>query len=196
MRLVVDPVRGMEFDAPISRPEQRRPFLPPLIGLIGALALIAIYLGILSLLQSPAHAFGQLSQDWPWVGLVALGFGAQIGLYTYLRQIIQSMKLAGADASSRMVPVDSCVRDGASRAMTGAGTGASTVGMIACCAHHIADVAPLLALTGASGLAGLITFVGTFKIPIIVFGLLVNLVGIGLSLRTIRRERAHLQRMG
>ncbi len=153
----------------------RRRIWPPFIGLIGALALIGLYLGILSLLQSPAHAFEQLAQDWPWVGLVAAGFGTQIGLYVYLRQIIQTMRLAGATA------------------LTGAGTGTSTLGMIACCAHHLTDIAPLIGLTGASGLSGVVSFLGAYKIPFILFGLAVNLVGIFLSLRTIRKQRVHLE---
>ncbi len=166
-----------ELEATPAPIEWRRWVSPPLVGLIGALALIGLYLGILSLLQSPIHALEQLSQDWLWVGLVALGFGTQVGLYTYLRQIIQAMKLAGATA------------------LTGAGTGTSTLGMVACCAHHITDIAPLLGLTGASGLSGVVTFLGAYKIPFIIFGLLVNLAGIVVSLRTIRRERAHLQTM-
>ncbi len=152
----------------------RRRLWPPLSGLIGALALIALYLAILSLLQSPAHALEQLTQDWPWVGLVAAGFGTQVGLYVYLRQIIHTMKLAGTTA------------------LTGAGTGTSTLGMVACCAHHITDIAPLIGLTGVSGLSGVVSFLGTYKIPFILFGLAVNLVGIFVSLRTIRKQRAHL----
>jgi hypothetical protein len=186
--------------------EWRRRLVPPLAGLIGALALIGLYLSILSLLQSPAHAFEQLAQDWLWVGLVALGFGTQVGLYTYLRQIIQAMQLAGADALSRtrdstgIMSLDGTAsrdvpRDGASQALTGAGTGTSTLGMVACCAHHITDIAPLLGLTGASGLSGVVTFLGVYKIPFIIFGLLVNLVGIVVSLRTIRKQKAHLRRM-
>lgn len=154
-----------------------RRLTPVLLGLIAALALAGVYLGFLSLLQSPAHALDQLGQDWPWVGLVASGFGTQVGLYIYLRQIIQAMRLAGATA------------------LTGAGTGTSTLGMLACCAHHITDVAPLIGLTGASGLSGIVGFLGAYKIPFIVLGLAVNLVGILLSLRTIRRQQAHLRSM-
>ncbi|MGB8648409.1 MAG: hypothetical protein WCF84_24450 [Anaerolineae bacterium] len=155
----------------------RRVVLPVLTGLVGALALVGVYLGILSLLQSFDHALGQLSQDWLWVGLVAIGFGAQLGLYAYLRLIIRTTKLAGASA------------------LTGAGTGTSTLGMVACCAHHITDIVPLIGLTSASGLSGVVAFFGDYKSEIIWLGLLVNLVGITLSLRTIRRQREHLRLM-
>jgi hypothetical protein len=151
--------------------------VPFTVGVAGAAALVALYLVILTLLQSTEHALGQLTQDWIWVGLVAAGFGTQLGLYAYLRQIIAQMKLAGASA------------------LTGAATGTSTAGMIACCAHHLADVAPLIGLTGASGLSGMISFLGEYKVPIIVVGLLVNVVGIAFSLRTIRAQRGHLLHM-
>lgn len=151
--------------------------LPTLTGFGGSAALILLYLVILSLAQSPSHALEQLSQDRLWVGLVALGFGIQIGLYTYLRLIIHAMQLAGATA------------------MTGAGTTTSTVGMIACCAHHLADSAPLISLTGVSNLSGAVAFLAEWKIPFILFGLAVNALAIVMSIRMIRRERAHLKRM-
>ncbi|MBI4671577.1 MAG: heavy-metal-associated domain-containing protein [Chloroflexi bacterium] len=155
----------------------QRWLLPTLVGIGGGATLVLLYLAILSLAQSPSHALEQLSQDRFWVGLVALGLGIQIGLYTYLRLIIHAMQLAGATA------------------LTGAGTGTSTVGMIACCAHHLADLAPLVTLTGATGLSGAVAFLAAYKIPFIVFGLAVNALGIAMSVRTIRRERAHLKMM-
>ncbi|HZQ09687.1 MAG TPA: heavy metal-associated domain-containing protein [Anaerolineae bacterium] len=157
--------------------EWRRWILPPVVGFLGALALTGLYVGILSVAQSPSHALEQLSQDRLWVGLVALGFGIQIGLYAYLRLIVSAMQLAGATA------------------MTGAGTTTSTVGIIACCAHHLADIAPLIGLTGVSGVSGAVAFLAEWKIPFILFGLAVNAVAIVMSIRRIRRERAHLKMM-
>ncbi len=37
-------------------------------------------------------------------------------------------------------------------AATGGGAGASAVGMLACCAHHLTDLAPLAGLTGTAAL--------------------------------------------
>jgi len=155
---------------------QRR-LLPPLVGMLGASVLLGLYLGILSIAQSPSHALEQLALDWVWVGLVALGFGVQLGMYTYLRLIVQALKLAGATA------------------MTGVGTGTSTLGMLACCAHHVTDFAPLVALAGASGLSGAVTFLAEWKIPFIIFGLVVNAIGIVVTWRLIRSSRAHLKMM-
>jgi hypothetical protein len=73
--------------------------------------------------------------------------------------------------------------------MAGTGTGTSTIGMVACCAHHITDIAPLLGLTSVSALSGAASLVTEWKLPIIVFGLGVNAVSIALTLRTVRRAR-------
>ncbi len=51
-----------EFNEAYSPEVRPRRVLPGLIGFVGALALIGLYLAILSLLQSPVHAFGQLTQ--------------------------------------------------------------------------------------------------------------------------------------
>jgi hypothetical protein len=151
--------------------------IPILTGVAAALVMLSVYLGILSALQSPAHAFEQLANDGVWVILVILGFGAQIGLYTYLRLVIHAAKAAGVTA------------------VTGAGTGTSTLGMLACCAHHLTDVAPLVALTGASGLSGAIGFLSEWKYAFIVLGLVMNAVGIAVTLRTLRNYKAHLDAM-
>ena len=77
-------------------------------------------------------------------------------------------------------------------AATGAGTTTSTLGMVACCAHHLTDLAPLVALTGASSLSGAIAFLNEWKYAFIAFGLVMNALGIVITLRTIRKSRAHL----
>ncbi len=119
----------------------------------------------------------QLATDGVWVGLVAVGFGTQIGMYTYLRSVLRAAKAAGATA------------------VTGAGTGTSTLGMLACCAHHLTDLAPLVALTGASGLSGAIGFLTEWKYAFIGLGLVMNVIGIVVTIRTLQKARAHLDAM-
>jgi O-antigen/teichoic acid export membrane protein len=94
--------------------------------------MFALYVLILTVFQDFAHALQQAGQDWLWVGSVSFGFGAQIGLYVYLRVLITAAKAVGATVA------------------TGAGTTTSTLGMVACCAHHLTDLAPLVALSGVS----------------------------------------------
>ena len=165
---------------PVSPPRVRNRKLfaiPVLVGILAALAMLGVYVLILTVLQDFSHAMQQAGQDWLWVGLVALGFGAQIGLYTFLRVMIHAAKAVGATA------------------MTGAGTGTSTLGMIACCAHHLTDIAPLVGLTGASGLSGAIGFFTEWKYAFIALGLLMNVIGIIVTVRTIRKHKAHLDAM-
>ena len=151
--------------------------IPVLAGILAALAMLGIYVGILSAFQSPSHAVEQLATDRVWVGLVALGFGTQIGLYAYLRVIIHTAKAAGATA------------------MAGTGTGTSTLGMIACCAHHLTDIAPLVGLTGATGLSGVIGLFTGWKYAFIALGLAMNGIGIVATIRTIQKSRTHLDAM-
>ena len=151
--------------------------IPVLVGILAAVAMFGVYVLILTVLQDFSHAMQQAGQDWLWVGLVALGFGAQIGLYTFLRVMIHAAKAVGATA------------------MTGAGTGTSTLGMIACCAHHLTDIAPLVGLTGASGLSGAIGFFTEWKYAFIALGLVINALGIIVTIRTIRKSKAHLDAM-
>jgi uncharacterized protein (DUF302 family) len=55
--------------------------------------------------------------------------------------------------------------------------------MVACCAHHVADVLPLIGLSGAA------VFLAQYKIPFMSLGLAMNAVGITVSLRLVRREQ-------
>jgi hypothetical protein len=55
--------------------------------------------------------------------------------------------------------------------------------MVACCAHHVTDVLPLVGLTAAA------TFLANWKIPFMIVGLLTNLIGIIVMLRIIYQER-------
>jgi FtsH-binding integral membrane protein len=169
---------GISLSASTQHSKRVRPFvLPMLAGILAALAMVGLYLGILSALQSPTHAVEQLATDGVWVGLVALGFGTQIGMYTHLRIVVHAAKAAGATA------------------VTGAGTGTSTLGMLACCAHHLTDLAPLVALAGASGLSGAIGFLTEWKYAFIGLGLVMNAIGIVVTLRTLQKARAHLDTM-
>ena len=148
--------------------------IPMMAGILAAFAMIGVYILILTVFQDLSHAIQQAGQDRLWVGLVALGFGTQVGLYTYLRLAIHAAKAAGATA------------------MTGAGTGTSTLGMIACCAHHLTDIAPLLGLTGASWLSGAIGFLTEWKYAFIALGLAINAIGIVVTARKIQKAKVHL----
>ncbi len=146
---------------------------PILMGFIGALALFALYLTIVTLAQGWQHALELFGQDaWLVIPIMA-GFGTQVGLYTYLR---------GAPYGVRQ-------KSRASKAMMGAGGGTSTAAMVACCAHHVADLLPLLGLSAAA------SFLAAYKIPFMLVGLAMNVVGIVVIVRTIRSEQRHVKHL-
>ena len=148
-----------------------RPALPALpiaprsiaAGLVAAAALLGLYLGIISLAQGVEHALAQFVTDAPFVGLIAAGFGTQIALYVELRSV---------DRLHR-----------ASAAVTAAGTGTSTAAMLACCAHHLVDLLPLLGLSAAA------VFLNAYKTPLMLVGIGMNLIGIVVIARQLRRAR-------
>ena len=107
----------------------RRAALSVALGALGAAALIGLYLGLVTWAQGPEHALELLWGDRLFVGLISAGFGTQVGLFTYLRLLQRAMARESV-------------------ALAGAGTATSSVSMVACCAHHIADVLPLVGLSG------------------------------------------------
>ena len=144
--------------------------LPILLGTLGALALFALYLAIVTWAQGREHAVELFRQDAWLVIPIMTGFGVQVGLYTYLRGVLRQ--------SSRR-----------SKMMMGAGGGTSTAAMVACCAHHVADVLPLLGLSAAA------SFLAAYKIPFMRFGLAMNLIGIVVIVRAIRQAQRHLDHL-
>ena len=137
------------------------------VGVLAAVALLATYLGIISLAQGPGHALEQLASDAPFMGLIAAGFGTQVGLFVELRRIDRHHR-AGA-------------------AVTAAGTGTSGAAMLACCAHHLVGVLPLLGLSAAA------VFLDAYRTPLLLLGIGMNVLGtvvIGRQLRAARRACA------
>lgn len=146
----------------------RVPAVPLAAGAAAAALLIALYVGLVTWAQDWTHARELMWGDRYFVGAIALGFGTQIGLYLYMRQIVHRRRLA------------------ASGATVVAGTGTSSVAMVACCAHHLTDVLPLV------GLSGLAVFLGDYRIPLMVLGISVNTIGVAVMLRLVVRERRFL----
>ena len=99
---------------------------PVVGGFAGTGAIMALYLGLVTLTSgSWEHALSLLAEDRWFVGPIVLGFGIQAGLLVHLRRNLHARR---------------------GRAMAAASGGTSTAAMIACCAHHVTDVLPLLGL--------------------------------------------------
>jgi hypothetical protein len=151
------------FGQIISHPWRR----PVFFGLLGMAGLLLLYLGLVSLAEGWTHAVELLIEDAWLVGLIMAGFGVQVGLYTYLRTVIHAAA-RGAGA------------------LAGAGGTTSTAAMVACCAHHVTDVLPLLGLSAAAA------FLAEYRIPFMLAGLVTNLIGIGVISFLILRQRRRL----
>jgi YHS domain-containing protein len=136
-----------------------------LAGLGGAAVLVFFYFILVTLLSgSWRHPLDELLELKYWIGALILGFGIQIGLFYHIRNAMH-LKGHGGKAAA-------------------AGTGTSTVAMVACCAHHLADVLPII------GLAGVALFLSEYKIAFIAFGIISNAFGIVIMLRIIRKSAA------
>ncbi len=59
--------------------------------------------------------------------------------------------------------------------------------MIACCAHHAADILPILGLSAVAGAAG---FLAEWRVPLMSLGIVMNLAGILYLLHRARLGRA------
>ena len=132
------------------------------VSLAAAATLVGLYLLLVTLAQDWDHARGLLRDDLWFVGPVAVGFGLQVGLLVQLRRLQRSL---GAGTA----------------AMTAGSTGMSSGAMLACCAHHVADVVPIV---GASGAAILLNEV---KTPLAVAGIVMSWAGVGYLLLRVRR---------
>ncbi len=136
---------------------------PITAGASGSIGLLIIYFGILTCVNSLSHALEQFSEMWYWILILVIGFGIQLGLYSYIRFNI-GKKVTGATAE-----------------VATAG-GISTGSMIACCAHHITDVLPIIGLSAAA------VFLVKYQLPFILLGIFSNLVGITMMLNIIQKH--------
>lgn len=147
--------------------QKLHPWLKPILfGFLGVVGLLALYLGLVSLAEGWKHAVDLFIEDAWLVGPIVAGFGIQIGLYAYLRMVVH----AAAQGTG---------------ALASAGGGTSTAAMVACCAHHVTDVLPLLGLSAAAA------FLAEYRIPFMLVGLTTNLIGIGVIGFLILRARKH-----
>ena len=144
---------------------RRRVVISVALGGIGAVALLALYVGLVSWAQGVDHALELMSQDRVFVAAIAAGFGTQIGLFAYIHQLRRAIA-------------------GGSVAIAGTSTTTSTVSMLACCAHHLTDVLPVV------GLSGLAVFLMDARTPLMLLGLAMSAVGIAVMVRELRRISA------
>lgn len=122
-----------------------------LYGTLASTILLAVYFAVLTFVSGWSFAQDQFATYGYFIVSLAVGFGVQIGLYTYLRAL---------------------VREQANGAVLGVTGTTSTTAMISCCAHYLTTLLPIL------GVTGLVTFVAQYQVGIFWVGLAFNLFGI------------------
>ena len=121
-------------------------------ALIAASVLLTVYFSVLTLVSGWKFALFQFSSFWYFILSLALGFGIQIGLYTYLKKLIRE-------------------ENGSKKVIVVSGT-TSTAAMISCCTHYLANILPILGITGA------LTIVSQYQVQIFWIGIIANIFGI------------------
>ncbi len=119
-------------------------------ALIAFLILILIYMLIVSLVSGWDFMLDQLMQFWYFVVLLAVGFGIQVGLYSYLKNLIHYQNTSG-------------------KVLAVSGT-SSTAAMISCCTHYLVNLLPVL------GTVGIITVISEYQVQLFWIGLAINLL--------------------
>lgn len=132
-------------------------------GVLASLSMTVFYLGVMFLtMPSASEVWYNFSQFWYLIAGIIIGFGVQIGLWIYLKNYHKYHHLSG-------------VLPGASGAMSGGA-------MVACCAHHLAEVLPILGLSGAA------IFLANYQRPFLIIGLSINLLGIAYMLSLLNKN--------
>ncbi|MDW7754532.1 MAG: hypothetical protein SCH68_05130 [Brevefilum sp.] len=142
---------------------------PVTTGIAGMLFQAVIYFGLVSWAETPQHALDLLWQERWLVFPLFTGFGLQVALFTILKKRL-FIRTSGSNHSS-------------SAAMTGAGGATSTMAMVACCAHHVTDVLPILGFSVAA------TFLAKHQSTFMLAALMITYLGIIVMVSIIFRER-------
>lgn len=119
-------------------------------GLTVSLLLVFIYFALVGFVSSWQFAKNQFFQFWYFILMLALGFGVQVGLYSYLRSIVKSVSL-GVVATTGVT---------------------STVAMTSCCVHYLVNLLPIL------GTVGIVTIISQYQVKLFWVGLAFNFMGI------------------
>lgn len=137
-------------------------------ALVAITSLLLFYFVIVSAISGFKFALSQFESYWYFLVSLALGFGIQIGLYSYLKQLVKNSNVA---------------MSGKTVAVTGT---TSTLAMISCCAHYLANIVPIL------GIAGALSIVAQYQVKIFWIGLAFNIFGIVFISNKIIKFKKHL----
>jgi Cu+-exporting ATPase len=141
---------------------------PVRFGGIAFAALLAVYVVALTLVSGWTFTAEQIAEFWMYIVPLAAGFGLQVVLFVRLREVVSRAREAGAVVAA-------------------SGT-TSTAAMVSCCAHYLANAAPVL------GASGLVAFAAQFQLELFWVGLAFNAAGIAyVGTKLVRATKAHAQ---
>jgi hypothetical protein len=123
-----------------------------------------VYVGILTAIESFEHALLQFAQLWYLMAPLIVGFGIQIGLFTFVREGFKQRALNGATGS------------------VASSGGVSAGSMVLCCLHHVTDVLPFIGLSAAA------IFLTQFQPFFLLLGILSNIVGITMMFHLMQKS--------
>jgi Cu+-exporting ATPase len=153
------------FGPPVRIADMRDVLAPLVGGMLAVAALLGLYFGALTLVSGWSFTVSQFGEFWSYIVALAAGFGLQVGLYLHLRQLTAS-------------------HHHANQVIAASGT-TSTIAMLACCTHYLANVLPLL------GAVGVVTLVAQYQIQLFWVGLAFNAAGIAyVALQLYQAKRA------
>ena len=120
-------------------------------GILAGLGILTFYISVLTIFQSYGFAIYEFRRLWVWLVLLAIGFGAQIGLYASIRH-------------------DATIKTGVKTSSTISGGS-----MIACCSHYLFSIIPLIGITGLSAFT---LFLMTYQKAFFLIGIASSVIGV------------------
>ncbi|KKQ52376.1 MAG: hypothetical protein UT19_C0007G0084 [Candidatus Woesebacteria bacterium GW2011_GWB1_39_10b] len=133
-------------------------------GILATTILLTVYITVVSLVSGWIFAQEQFRQFWYFVVTLAIGFGVQVGLYSYLKSIVKGVT-PSVVATSGVT---------------------STVAMVSCCAHYLVNILPIL------GAVGIITVISQYQIQLFWVGLAFNFAGISYMANKVVKATRHI----
>lgn len=131
-------------------------------GIFGFFALLGFYFSIVGALSEWSLAKTQFLANWYWIVGLAVGFGVQIALFTYLRALHHN-HMSGTVAAT-----------------TGTVSGLT---MVACCTHYLVSILPII------GISGLAASIESYQQELFVVGAIANVGGILYMLRQLSKAK-------
>ncbi len=135
------------------------PGLAPLLraafgGVVATMGILTIYFGLLTLVSDWGFTRAEFARSWPFIVVLATGFGIQVGLYLCLRSAVR------APRTQAMVAVN------------GASSSSAMLSCVLCCNASFVNLAPALAATG------FFTAIGRYQTELFWLAIAANCAGI------------------